>query len=92
MYNIEYVNGGMDMKKPYSKPTVAFQNMFLASGVSMGCSYSSNHAFDSCVTEIPGWGGETIFNDTTGECTYGVEMGAALCYDIPQESSNIFES
>lgn len=77
------------MKKPYTKPSMAFQNMLLATGVSTGCTFISNHAYNSCKTAIDEWGGETIFMEDKG-CDWGYEDYP--CYDVPTENSNIFES
>lgn len=77
------------MKKPYTKPTMAFQNMMLATGVSSGCAFISNHNYDSCQTLLDEWGDETIFMDD-GSCSWGYEDYP--CYEVPTESSNIFQS
>lgn len=82
--------GGIDVKKPYSKPTLTFQNMFLATGVSMGCTFTSTYAYDSCVTFLDDWGGETIFDSDGVHCDWGYQTFP--CYDVPMESSNVFES
>lgn len=77
------------MKKPYTKPTMAFQNMFLATGVSGGCTFISNHAYDSCKTLLDEWGDETIYALDKG-CSWSYVNYP--CYDVPTESSNIFDS
>lgn len=77
------------MKKPYSKPTMAFQNMFLATSVSSGCTFTAELSYDSCVTHIAEWDNETIYIDD-GRCDWGYQDFP--CYDVPWESSNVFES
>lgn len=79
--------GGIKLKKSYSKPTVAFQNMFLATTVNSACTFSASLAYDSCVTLIEDWG-ETIYNDDKCDISYE----DAPCYHVPMESSNVFES
>lgn len=79
------------LKKPYSKPTVAFQNMFLATSVSSGCSTTmdAQFSFGSCVIFYEELGG-TVFNEATDACDFVTDEN--LCYHIPIESSTVFES
>lgn len=77
------------MKKPYTKPIIGFQNMFLATGVNTRCAVISNHNFDSCYTYVGEWEDETIYTDGHG-CDWNYDE--YLCYNVPTESSNIFES
>ena len=85
------MRGGIKLKKPYSKPTMAFQNMFLATGVSSGCSFTAELAYDSCRTYLEDWG-EYIFDDQdlSTKCDWGYQDYP--CYNVPLESSNVFES
>lgn len=75
--------------KKYTKPTIAFQNIALSSGLSSACAIlaDTDFSFDSCPILIPEWG-ETIFNDTM--CTWSSQDN--FCYHVPTASSNIFES
>lgn len=84
-------HGGIKLKKPYSKPTMAFQNMFLATSVNTACTFTAEMAFDSCKTYIEDWG-EYVFDDT--DVSTGCNIGYVdfPCYHIPMESSNVFES
>lgn len=75
------------MKTKYTKPTIAFQNIALSSGLSSSCAFQANFQFGSCEVMIPEWG-ETVYND--GQCDIGFEDFP--CYHVPAASSNIFES
>lgn len=71
------------MRAEYIKPAISFQSL-AAGSVSSGCAYNMNS--DGAI-EIPGMGGETVFNDER-VCTYPADM----CFHVPAESSNVFDS
>lgn len=47
----------------YIKPSISFQFLNLATGVSDGCNMTANIGKYQCPVAVPGWGGETIFAD-----------------------------
>lgn len=70
------------MRAEYIKPAISFQSL-AAGSVSSGCAYNMN---SYGAIEIPGMGGETVFNNE--HCTYPADM----CFQVPAESSNVFDS
>jgi hypothetical protein len=79
------------LKKPYNKPTITFESLALSTNIAAGCAYiSTNSAEYICpvIDEESGW---TIFSDRA-VCMMTPKPGDTICYDIPFENSNIFES
>lgn len=68
----------------YIKPSISFQFLNLATGVSDGCNTGAEHDPYKCRVELPGWGGETIFT-TTGTCTWITQNPEEfdICYHGP---------
>lgn len=69
--------------KNYIKPSISFQFLNLATGVSDGCNMTANHDAYQCPVAIPGWGGETIF--TTSDCNWITHSPEDfdICYQGP---------
>ena len=69
--------------KNYMKPSISFQFLNLATGVSDGCNMSENHAAYQCPVEIPYWPGETVF--TSSACTWATHSPEDfdVCYQGP---------
>lgn len=78
------------MKSNYSKPTISFQNIALATAAGAACVYKANFQYGSCVVEIPEWG-EYVWDDSISSgCTISTEDFG--CYNVPTSTSNIFDS
>ena len=90
------------MKKPYEKPVIFFENFSLSTNIAAGCDYKANLSPNSCGYEVRG--GRVVFiNETTG-CTlkapydssfqdyvYG-SANNSICYHVPIETNNLFNS
>jgi hypothetical protein len=80
------------MKKAYSKPDVLFDSFSMSQSIANACEIRANHQKGICgvvFTESI-----TIFNSDARACTlrYEDEQYDGLCYHVPHESYNVFQS
>lgn len=83
------------MKKTYSKPDVAFESFSLCSSIAAGCEVKLKlPTSGGCgyVTEA----GLVVFTADVGACEFKVDDGSplanGLCYHVPIDTNNIFDS
>ncbi len=80
------------MKKSYNKPIITFQSLAVPSvSIASSCLYiSTNNAEYVCpiIDEEAGW---TLFTDYDN-CNEVVDDPSEICYDIPLDGRNIFQS
>ena len=84
------------MKKTYSKPEIMFESFTMSTNIAAGCEKTFGlYSRGACgiPTNTPG---VTIFNSTlNGDCTADGGDSATyngLCYHVPIESDNLFNS
>ena len=83
------------MRKAYVKPEIMFESFTLSTNIAAGCEYKNGlHARDFCgyQTEFG-----VVFTDSvpTGDkgCKYvQPDNNDTLCYHVPNDSNNIFNS
>ncbi len=80
------------MKKPYSKPQIAYVSFELSQSIAAGCEFISNNAYEACPITVEE--GFVLFS--TGAClTTPVDVGMdkdRFCYHIPSDDSRVFSS
>ena len=84
------------MKREYAKPIVVFENFTLSTNIASGCEVKTNlHSKGGCGW-IPSdrWTGGPIFTDASTNCqvTPANSDYDGLCYHVPTESYNLFNS
>ena len=82
------------MKKNYSKPDIVFDNFSLCSSIAVGCARPTNTPSQgACPLVI---GGRPLFIDGVAACRFKTEDGNplydGLCYHVPTDSTNLFNS
>ena len=80
------------MRKAYVKPEIMFESFTLSTNIAAGCEYKNGlHARGYCGYETRT--GDIIFTDDAQGCVYKkVDNNDALCYHVPNENNNIFNS
>ena len=84
------------MKKTYEKPMIIFEDFSLSTSIAAGCEVINKNPSlaDSC-GYIPNdrWTGEPIFTTTISGCG-STQSGDfdGLCYHVPTEDNNLFNS
>lgn len=82
------------MKKAYSKPEIVFENFSLSTNIAAGC--EQKNELQSGGTCGHKWGKSTIFTEEVTGCKKKVTDGSGdyngLCYHVPNESYNVFNS
>lgn len=79
------------MRKAYVKPEIMFESFTLSTNIAAGCEYKNGqHARGYCGYETKNG---VVFTDDVQACTYKqVDNNDALCYHVPNENNNIFNS
>lgn len=86
------------MKKVYEAPAIMFEDFSLTTNIAGNCEVIiSNHTQSSGCAYVynDGRGNSlSVFTDTMGSCTYKPANGDynGLCYHVPYESNNLFNS
>lgn len=83
------------MKKEYSKPDILFDSFSLSNSIAGNCEVKTNlPSNDTCGVNLPGVG--PVFTTQMGGCGIKVIDGRNnynnLCYYVPHESNNVFNS
>ena len=82
------------MKKIYSKPEIMFEDFTLNESIATNCEIKIRNQSVNICGMVEGSGGEVLFiNDSTG-CTMHMDddENNGLCYHVPIESNNLFNS
>lgn len=79
------------MKKTYSKPEIVFEDFSLSTSITAGCEFKNGlHAQGDCGYETRD--GTVFVTDVSG-CKYTQpDTNDTLCYHVPNEWHNIFNS
>lgn len=84
------------MKKMYCKPEIMFESFALSTNIAASCDVVvSNHSENVCGLE---WGDEMIFITGITACDNGTPVSSAegqyngICYHVPTETSDMFNS
>ena len=85
------------MKKTYCKPIIMFENFTLSTKIAGDCEVKiSNQSRNSCAyIEKFGKNETSFFTDAVGACLTTEQDGEGhdgLCYHVPGEAYNIFNS
>ena len=82
------------MKKPYSKPQIAYVSFELSQSIAAGCEFISNHEFEKCQIVLDPDIDPVLDIFASGLChrTPAEGSGDSLCYDIPHDDSRVFSS
>ena len=79
--------------KSYVTPMLSFESFELSSNVGSSCEYKTNHALNSCTYSLVG--GRNVFVSAATSChditALGGEYGT-VCYQVPNDQSNLFTS
>lgn len=79
------------MKKQYSAPEIIFEDFSLSSSISAGCEFkTSNQAQGEC--GYPTRNGDVFMESITGCKYHKPDLNDSLCYHVPNDYSNIFNS
>ena len=78
-------------KKPYQKPEIVFEDFSLTTNIAAGCEHIANQSEDICGVLYDELENMYIFNvgNVSGCNTQGNEN---ICYHVPTEASNVFNS
>ena len=84
------------MKREYAKPIIVFEDFTLTTSIASGCEVKTNlQAMGNCGW-IPSdrWNQGAIFMDSSTGCaiTPSQTVYDTLCYHVPTESYNLFNS
>ena len=82
------------MRQQYSKPDILFEDFSLSSGIAAGCEEIINTAYSGqCAMKF---GDMMVFVSSVSACTDPVADGSpnynGLCYHVPIDTKNIFNS
>ena len=82
------------MKKVYSKPQIMFENFSLSTNIAAACEVRANTQsnFDSCGVDFSG---DIVFATSTSGCKDKIDdygQYNSICYHVPSDSNNIFNS
>jgi hypothetical protein len=86
--------GGSQVKRAYSKPDIIFEDFSLSAGIAAGC----EKKIDTQNSGLCGlvFGDLMLFVDTVAGCKDPVVDGSSeyngLCYHIPTDTKNLFNS
>ncbi len=87
------------MKRNYVKPEIMFEDFSLSTNIASGCDVDRQFARGVCAYKLSGDFGDTII--FTSEVTGCAEAGKdsvvddgynGICYDVPAENNNLFNS
>ncbi len=78
-------------KMSYSKPAFAFHAIPLVVGGGTGCSLSATQAEYVCPVVDEDLG-ISIFSSTPTPCDYAPADGGGVCYTVPIEDLNVYNS
>lgn len=82
------------MKRKYNKPVIIFENFSLTRNIDNVCENEFGfYAQDICAVEGTG-GINTFTNGEHSECNYypSDDLHDGLCYHVPVETNNLFNS
>lgn len=84
------------MKKEYAKPVIMFEDFTLNTSIASGCEAKTNLQARGSCGWIPDdrWNQGAIFIDSSTGCAITPPEGKydTLCYHVPNESYNLFNS
>jgi hypothetical protein len=81
------------MKKAYSKPEIMFEDFSLSTNVAAGCTFKTDTKSEGDCGYPNSLGTGTIFTEAANGCKYHVpDNNDSLCYHVPNEHSDIFNS
>jgi hypothetical protein len=84
------------MKKTYKKPEIIFEDFSLSTSIAAGCEKKSGFSMDVCAYYDPMLGFD-VFISGVATCVMTPPDAAGdvyngLCYHVPSESNNVFQS
>ena len=80
------------MKRTYTKPEILFEDFSLNTSISAGCEYRDANSTEG-VCGYPDRDGNMIFVTGVTGCKYHQpDVDDTLCYHVPNEFNNIFNS
>lgn len=83
------------MKKMYSKPEIVFENFAISTNIAAGCYYKTKNPAENTCGYDDGRNGRIFTSDVGGTngCTYTQpDNNESLCYHVPNEDYDIFNS
>lgn len=82
----------MNMKKAYSRPDILFDSFSMCSAIASTCEASANFARDVCGVEMTP--SISLFLEGVTGCSWIVkeEEYDGLCYHVPFDTNNVFNS
>lgn len=79
------------MKKLYSKPEILFESFATSTNIAAGCRFITKLQAEGGCGYDDGRNGVVFITKETG-CTYTQVDGDSLCYHVPNEDYDIFNS
>ena len=85
------------MKRTYSKPDVVFESFSLSTSIATGCEVKLDLPYSGgCGVKLDGIDDLYLFLDSVTGCNVPAGDGSAeadgLCYHVPFETNNVFDS
>lgn len=82
------------MKKTYTKPEISFESFLMSTNIAGDCEkpFVNNASKGTCA--VLGTGGIAVFDGSVGACKFTAENDQwdGLCYHVPTEAANLFNS
>ena len=80
------------MKKQYNRPDIVFERFSMNSSIAGQCEFKAQFARDICGAELTE--AITVFTDEIQNCSFKQPDGEydMLCYHVPTDSYNVFNS
>lgn len=83
------------MKKTYTKPEISFESFLMSTNIAGDCEkpFVNNASKGTCA--VLGTGGIAVFDSSVGAaCKFTAENDQwdGLCYHVPTEAANLFNS
>lgn len=79
------------MKKIYTKPEILFEDFSLSTSITAGCAFK-NHNYQEGVCGYTTRTGNIVFTQDVTGCVYTENDSDTLCYHVPNDDYDIFNS
>lgn len=80
------------MKKTYSKPDIVFEDFSLSSSIAGTCNVIVNNSVENSCAYFDERNNKYVFTNEIAACTTKNQDGDGICYHIPLESNDLFNS
>ena len=82
------------MKKSYLKPQIVFDSFMLSESIATHCTAISHQAEKMCAVQLSGSFGDMslFYSEVPGCTTTTPSLLDTVCYDVPNDTRNVFSS